>query len=432
MTLNIFMIADDLTGANDSGVQLTGYGIRTSVLFHVDKPLSLEQEAIVVDTDSRGSTKENAYRKIKEVMHFFQPDKDQIVYKKIDSTLRGNLGSEIDAMYEAIHPDFMVIAPAFPKNGRKTIRGYHYLNDTLISETEMANDPHTPVNESYIPDLLQKQTNRETALIKFTDLEKGYEHVKEVLDVLYRQRIPYIVVDAVNEQHLQLIAQYVTKSGYSVCWVGSAGLANELPEVYGFKFEQKPLLMPQATESVMLVVGSVSQISRRQLEFVLQAPGVKGVELNSVALIENEQARNMELNRALKQVIDEISNGYHIAVYSTGSAEHIAQARQVGIRNGLNELEVSQRISRSLGEVSARIVEQCGIKRMVLTGGDTAKQVCTHLGITGFELMGEVEMGIPLGRTIGRERMYVITKAGAFGKDTSLLHAIDKLKGEDA
>jgi len=117
--------------------------------------------------------------------------------------------------------------------------------------------------------------------------------------------------------------------------------------------------------------------------------------------------------------------------YSLGTPEDIRQAQQVGKQHGFDEREVSNLISQALGEVAAKLLDVFEIKGLVLTGGDTAKQVCNQLGITGFKLIDEVEIGIPLGKTVGKRELYAITKAGAFGTERSLLHSIKKLQGED-
>lgn len=75
-------------------------------------------------------------------------------------------------------------------------------------------------------------------------------------------------------------------------------------------------------------------------------------------------------------------------------------------------------------------MQETALQGVILTGGDTAKAVCRHLGVSGIQLLREVEPGIPLGRLVGDTPLPVVTKAGAFGSELSLSHAKTALKGE--
>ncbi|MBW7460650.1 four-carbon acid sugar kinase family protein, partial [Paenibacillus sepulcri] len=118
------MIADDLTGANDSGVQLAASGYSASVLFRLDEEAPGSVDAVVLNTDSRADSPQTAYAKVRNAADYVSRLSAGIVYKKLDSTLRGNIGAELDAVYDAFKPDFIVLAPAYPGNGRTTENGY--------------------------------------------------------------------------------------------------------------------------------------------------------------------------------------------------------------------------------------------------------------------------------------------------------------------
>lgn len=294
--MKIAIIADDLTGANDSGVQLAHYGLKTSVLFQLHSSQLDENDAVVIDTDSRSLSKKEAYEKVKVVSEKLK-DCFPIIYKKIDSTLRGNIGAEIDAVYDAIKPTFMIIAPGYPKNGRTTYKGYHFLHDTLLHETEISRDPKCPVKESYIPSLIAKQTKRPIGLIDYQTLRLGFDKVKERLNDYRANHIPYIVFDSLTEEDLCCIAQYVCHINEKVVWVGSAGLANYLPEVYQLQKAKRTIKIDQNRQPILLVVGSVSQVSRKQLDLALSLTNVKGVQLDSIRLVSDDQIRCDEMKK---------------------------------------------------------------------------------------------------------------------------------------
>src|ERR671933_2238315 len=145
----IALIADDLTGASDAGVQFARRGLAARVLFDLDDPAAARDvEALVVDTDSRALPAAAAYARVRQVADHLRTARPEHVYKKIDSTLRGNLGAEIDAVMDALDFRLAVVAPAFPALGRTTRHGRHHLHGRPVHETEIGRDPKTPVRES--------------------------------------------------------------------------------------------------------------------------------------------------------------------------------------------------------------------------------------------------------------------------------------------
>lgn len=154
------IIADDLTGATDSGVQFARRGFDTQVVLHAEEVSAIERnsEIIVLDTDSRAVAAGEAYERTRLAALQVARMGFKHVYKKLDSTLRGNLGAEIDAVADAIPVDCIIVAPAYPKIGRTTRNGIHYVNDVRIDRTETAKDPKSPVAEADLVKLLASQS----------------------------------------------------------------------------------------------------------------------------------------------------------------------------------------------------------------------------------------------------------------------------------
>ena len=137
------IIADDLTGAGDAGVQFAAAGLRTRTLRDDWTPESLAgAEVVVVDTASRGLAAEQAYRRVAAAAARLQAAATQVVYKKIDSTLRGPLGAEIDAVLDACGLNLALVCPAYPANGRTLQDGVLLVGGIPVAETPAAADPH--------------------------------------------------------------------------------------------------------------------------------------------------------------------------------------------------------------------------------------------------------------------------------------------------
>lgn len=413
------IIADDLTGASDSGVQFARIGLETNVIFDLEHATveSAASDVVVIETDSRSLPAAEAYENVRAAANYLQEAGFRHIYKKVDSTLRGNLGVEIDAALDGLSLDLAVIAPAFPKIGRVTSAGRHYLHGKPVDETEIAKDPKCPVHESDLPKLLASQSKRKTGLVTLSVLHKGKTAVWEWVDGLRQAGVELIVFDAQTDDDMQAIAEIMSGYRARILWTGSAGLADYLPRALGMTIrEQQPVEIPVSGKSVVLVAGSISPTTREQVEHVCQGSDVLRVELDPLVLFAGEEERQREIGRCAEKLAEAVRAGRDAALYSLASPDHVKAAKERGAALGLGNADISNRIADALGEVASAIARSHELQGMILTGGDTAKAVCRHMGVTGIQLLDEIEPGIPLSRLVGGQRLYAVTKAGAFGQ----------------
>ena len=151
------------------------------------------------------------------------------IYKKLDSTLRGNVAEELRAVQKVFRPDLVLIAPAFPKMNRTTVQGHHYVQGVLITETEFAKDPKTPVMESYIPNS-QKEGEPEAVLISTSQTRQSAAQFLPWLQSKLSEGQTWFVCDSETEEDLQAIAGLFSQLDKKILWAGSAGLIEYLPE----------------------------------------------------------------------------------------------------------------------------------------------------------------------------------------------------------
>ena len=158
---NIGIIADDLTGANECSLNFHFHGCATEILIDYKnlEDINLDKQVWTISTESRNIEPELAIEKVKEATKILDDNFSiEHYYKKIDSTIRGNLAQEALAMLNTLNWDAALILPALPTENRITVGGYHLLNGEPIDRTELARDPKSPVKESHIPTLLAQQT----------------------------------------------------------------------------------------------------------------------------------------------------------------------------------------------------------------------------------------------------------------------------------
>ena len=123
------IIADDLTGATDTGVQFSKFGISTAVVFNylTIKDLTFDFDIVSINAGTRNVDKKAAYSRIRDIIRTLREMNFNLFYKKIDSTLRGQPDVEIEAMLDELGFDLAFIVPSFPANGRKVENGYLYI-----------------------------------------------------------------------------------------------------------------------------------------------------------------------------------------------------------------------------------------------------------------------------------------------------------------
>jgi D-threonate/D-erythronate kinase len=412
--VDVAIIADDLTGAADSGVQLARSGYRTVVIFRgASVPSGNDLDAVAVDTDSRALPDGFAAKRVVETGHAVR--EARIVYKKIDSTLRGPIGAELAAALAATHRKNVLIAPAFPSAGRETRGGTQLVHGEPVHETDLSNDPVTPVLESHIPSLIAHAFGNVVAL-SVTEVRNG----APVRDAL--ESDDCVVADAESDADLEALVRAVPDPS-SILWAGSAGLARALGEVYPGACNEVPPGAHVPASAVLAVVGSVNEVAREQLLRLSREPGVATVYLDTVALLSGSYEDTV--GQAAEAVRNALSSGRGAALSSAAGREVDSALRRESVwRN-----EVSERVSDALAEIVAGLSGQDLFDALILTGGDTAVRVAGALGATAILLEEEVEAGVPVGTLVGSHPYRVVTKAGAFG-GPDILHEAFRVLAE--
>lgn len=417
---SMIIIADDLTGANDTGVQFAIQGLHTEILLEGTN-LSQQSEAaiLVVDTDSRAIGANEAYQKIQRIAKQAQQAGFKNFYKKVDSTLRGNIGIELQAILDLGFHDFALVMPAFPKNGRTTVGGHHLLYGVPLSETEIGKDSKTPVLESVLPELLRQQTSALIGHIGIFELSQGEETIAVAIQHHLAQGCRILSCDAWQDEHFQLVAGAALRVSQKILWTGSAGLAECLPQLFGWN-EKQSLSAPS-----LVIAGSISSVTREQIQQLMNEEH----ELVEVQIADYLPWQENETMPCLQKALRLLKNGKNIILSSGYQTDAIERAKVSGERLGMSSLEVSQSVAHILGWMGATILQQQEVAGVVLTGGDTAASVCRALGVKGIRILEEVAPAIPLGKMVTEKgkTLWVITKAGAFGSSDALVKATQRL-----
>ena len=264
------IIADDLTGANDTALQYFKNGKNSKIIIDLDQEFTSgnNNDVWALSTESRNIEKEEAVDRIVKSCEKLKNELGiENFYKKIDSTLRGNVGLEIIAALEATGKEAAIIAPAYIEEGRTTIGGYQLLNGTVIERTQCALDPKAPIFDSFIPDILKKDLNSNLHnlidCIGLNIVTKGAALIISKIKELIDKGKKLIVIDATSKTDLEQIAFALNKCGCDILPCGSAGLANAISEM-SHEGEVKHI-ENTPNQPKLIISGSATQLTYTQI-----------------------------------------------------------------------------------------------------------------------------------------------------------------------
>jgi len=421
------LIADDLTGGADAGVQFAKRGLKTLLIpFRGEgDPLAARpaQDVLVINTITRSLPPAEAFDILSNLLRGFDPKPFPILYKKIDSTLRGNIGVEIEAILRKTNLPICFLAPSYPEQGRVLVGGIMMVGEKPLALTEAARDAASPVQESHICKLLANQTSLSIGTIDLTRVASGKEALRRVVKREQRAGRRIIIFDAVSRQDLATIADVALSMETVPLLAGSAGLAGEVARILA---PGKVKIGPERQRTfrhVLIIGGSASAVTHAQLQR-LQDGGFPSFELPK-SLVSGNGGTEIEGRRHLARLLGSaLADG---SVIFRTFAE-----RWTG--NGDGGASIPQRIAGVMAGVALEALREArvdaGDLALILTGGDTALGVLQLLDYEGIELEGELLEGIVRGNLLGGpwDGLTVVTKAGAFGKEDALVRIVEKLE----
>ncbi|EDC0969969.1 hypothetical protein BGE07_05255 [Salmonella enterica subsp. enterica serovar Virchow] len=402
-------------GSNDTGVQLAKKGARTEVMLSASQKPSRRADVLVINTESRAMPADQAASAVYAALSpWCETSPAPLVYKKIDSTFRGNIGAEVTAAMRASQRKLAVIAAAIPAAGRTTLEGKCLVNGVPLLETEFASDPKTPIVSSRIAEIVALQSEIPVYEVFLQDVRRG--GLSALLTAYAAEGEGIIVVDAVEERDLTLIAQAACEQPSMPLLVGAAGLANALPVELFMQDRQR---LP-----VLVVAGSMSEATRRQVDNALCRGRAEVVDIDAARMVSD--SAEQEIASVVEQACALLSQHRHTILRTSRRAEDRQLIDALCEKSAMSRQQLGERLSQRLGVVTLNIIEQARIGGLFLTGGDIATAVAGALGAEGYRIQSEVAPCIPCGTFVNSEidDLPVITKAGGFGSDSTLCDAL--------
>ncbi len=419
--LKIAIFADDLTGSADSAVQFAKCNLATAVAVGLtDLKDSQDLEVLVFDTESRDLAKEEAFSLVSsQVSTLLQWAPQALIYKKVDSTLRGNIGAELEAALQASGAQALIFSPAFIPSGRTTENGVQYLNGVPLEQTELARVPKSPVTQSNLAAIIATQSDLRCANLSLADLRGDIPALSARVAALVTAGVRIIIADATETADQDRLVQ-ACRTQNSLIYAGSAGLAAALSKLYA---PSAAAVQPQlsACRNVLVLAGSISAVTRQQvMTLCKQEPDLVLLRSDPTQTVDDPHQEAERIADLVRQ------NAWHkvVLVSVAYSEEDVTQSAAAGKARGLSFFEVGERTASFIADLMRLCYQD--FQSFVITGGDTAIHACQAVDANLLKVFYEVQSGIPLTRIVTGPLAgkFLVTKAGAFGNAQAFTEAV--------
>lgn len=434
-------VADDLTGATTTGVLLARSKAQTAVFFNEEAAEKAkgadELDAILVSSNSRPLPADEAYEKVKSATLALKRMGVKYFSKRIDTTLRGGVGVEIDAMLDQIGEDAVaVVVPAMPQSRRILVGGYSVIDGVALINTPVAKDVRTPVKENYIPRLLAGQTRRQVGLVTLDKVLAGKETVEKALEEKRGEGCEVIVVDGITLEDVETIAKACIALKWNVVAVDPGPFTAKLAYERGLIGVEEPNIPETAGEegkTVLIAAGSATPVTKKQMEVLCEDERHVRISVEPIPLINGGDEAVAEAERAVELAKEMFQEGAQprAILFETALHGELLNLDEEDKKRGYASGMSANRINAGLGTIITKLMERVGRDRIAglyTTGGDTMVNVCYQLGVECIQVMDYVIPQADVGRLVGSyDGLPVVGKGGLTGNDHTACDIVDRL-----
>lgn len=402
--IRVLVIADDFTGALDTGIQFSDYSNSVSIISELKEDASALCDVIIYDAETRHKTSIETRIIMRRIIQWAKKRDVTHIYMKTDSALRGNIGSELGTLCEDWTKTTLVFAPAYPEMNRITKNGIQYIDQVPVAESVFGNDLFDPVRHSSITEIIG-ETSQVDVFLSSIPLSNN-----EI------QRRGVSLFDAATSKDLEHIAEWAIKDNLN-CFAGCAGFAKAVAKYLLGHYQLKREIQPKG--KLLAVCGSINPITLEQIH-VAEAAGVPCVKLF------REEILHPRINCEKKEWL--------IKQWANLLEEKNALIFRVADENrksdiGTSDYKIGKEISEGLADVTKAVLDYDLSPVLFCTGGDTFFSVIQKLHVEKITPTREVFPGVVLMTAKYRgNTLQIISKAGGFGSSNLLLELLDMLQ----
>lgn len=427
--MKIGVIADDLTGANSTGVRLKDQGLASAtIMYNANIPTSSQFNAICIDTDSRYLQRNLIQERVTSATEKLQNWGSSFISKRIDSTFRGNIGVEIDTVLTALGEDsFAIVVASFPESNRITSGGYLLVDSIPLQESDVGQDNLMPLTQSFLPAILQEQSEYLVGYIGLGDVLIGKARLEQKINENIKKGNRIILMDAINNENIEEIAK-------SMAVIQSKESVPIIPVDPGplTAFYANALLKRTIERNkVIVTVGSVTTKTEKQLHYLMNKTNSFPVYVFAEKLASFGLSWEKEVNRAFQDALKKIQKN-EILIITTYEGRELINLKEKSRKEKTTEQELAKRITGGLAEVTRLLIKQCEntIKGCFTSGGDVTASLVSITASIGIELKNEISPLIAYGTLIGGcfSGLPIITKGGMIGNEQAIYTSVKYLQ----
>ena len=419
------VIADDLTGSNATCSLFKKIGLRAASILKLQGDINYDVDVISYSTASRGLDKEEAYKKVSEAIKILK-NKDVLVYnKRIDSTLRGNIGTEINAMLDNLEDDrIAIVIPSYPDSGRIVVNKTMLVNGVLLENSDAGKDPKTPIKTSCVESLIQKGIKYSSTYFTLSDIEQPIEEiVKKIQEAIKKSRV--LIFDAVNNEDIIKISKAIIHSDINIVTVD--------PGPFTLYYSKELQKKNHLEKKILMVIGSVTATTKKQIEYILQEEDIFLVKMKVEDFFEKETCLK-EIERVISFIKKGIAS-YDLFLVTTSPIGDEKKADLQKLAENLNTTieEISKIIANTLTETVVKILKETQkFEGIYSSGGDITIALLEKLKAIGVEIREEVIPLAAYGRIIGGDfpNLKLVSKGGMVGDEKTIKLCLHKIKND--
>jgi uncharacterized protein YgbK (DUF1537 family) len=420
MTTFMGCIADDFTGASDLAGLLARSGVRVSLRIGVpDGPPKDTAAFEVIALKIRTEPVEDAVAQARAALAWLRAAGAQRFFWKycstFDSTAQGNIGPVSEALMNDIGVAQTIYCPAFPENGRSIFMGNLFVAEQPLSESPMKDHPLTPMRDSNLMRLLTPQVTKPVGLANRLTVARGHAALSDRLDALGREGVAHVVVDAVADGDLEIIAQACADMPLMT---GGSAVAMPLPRIWSQAGVLPSEGLTQTRHSVgaraIVLSGSCSAMTNAQVAaFKDEGPAL---QLDPLALADGG------IQGALDWLAAQDAGATPL-IYATAAPDKVR-----AVQERLGVAVAGQLIEDTLAALAVA-AHSAGVRRFVVAGGETSGAVTQALGVSQLDIGAEIAPGVPwCFAKKGDHDIALALKSGNFGAKSFFSDALAKLE----
>lgn len=415
--VKLLIIADDFTGALDTGVRYAESGAIIKVVVERDldiKKVNMEElDVLVIDIESRHLNSSIAYKIVHSIVKKAKQMGIPYIYKKTDSGLRGNVASELSGLLDASGEKFLPFLPAFPEMNRITVGGVQYVDGIPLEESAYRQDPFEPVLVSFVPDLFQGYGVN----VKVFTKEKQYDPVEGESMIG--------VFDGETQEDLKTIACHLKEKNQLFISAGCAGFATALKEVLPIRKKAKEIKKYMLPKRLFVVCGSINEISKEQVEFAQQY-GFHRMTIEPAQKLEEGYLESKEGLKWIDSLKQYYINEKH-CILDTAAINEKEKSEEAEY----NIQSARVKVGEFLGKVISNLLECKVDNTVVIIGGDALLQFFETMGYDEVVPVCEIKPGLVLSlMSMKNRKRWVISKSGGFGNKELLVELLELICNE--